>query len=33
MAAFRDTVPVVSLGELAGDADVVVGCVPAGMFA
>ncbi len=33
MATFRKAVPVVSLGELAGDADVVVECVPAGMFA
>ena len=32
IATFRKTVPVVSLGELADDADVVVGCVPAGMF-
>ena len=32
MAAFRKAVPVVSLDELAGDADVVVECVPAGMF-
>ena len=33
MAAFREAVPVVSLGELAVNADVVVGCVPAGKFA
>ena len=33
MATFRETVPVVSLGELAGDADVVVECVPASKFA
>ncbi len=32
MVAFRKAVPVVSLGELAGDADVVVECLPAGMF-
>jgi aspartate dehydrogenase len=33
MAAFRQAVPVVALGKLARDADVVVECTPAGMFA
>ena len=33
MAAFRRAVPVVPLGELAQDADVVVECAPAGVFA
>ena len=32
MATFRKAVPVVSLDELAGDADVVVECLPAGKF-
>ena len=32
MAGFREAVPVVSLDALAGDADVVVECLPAGRF-
>ena len=33
MEGFRNPVPVVSLGKLAGDADVIVECAPAGAFA